>query len=291
MRRLSIGDKITSRETDSFKQYLKDVSDIPLLTPEEEMLCTRKASKGDKTAGDQLVRANLRFVISVAKQYANSSNPIEDLVNEGNIGLMIAVEKFKPEMGFKFISYAVWWIRKIIIEHLGKNGRIVRLPANKINGLSKLDKKISLLEQKLSRPVDISEIISEFGSTMKQDEVKLLEEISVFAIDSLDKEVVDFRAGRSITLGEMIEDETCEQTDYLLVRENLKSEIEKILSILKPRERRVMIALYGLDGKQPMKLNELGIEFGVTRETIRQIKEKTLKNLKSRLKNSTIKNY
>ena len=159
MKQFVITSKVTNRENQSFNQYLKDISEIEVFSSKEEVICAEKASRGDKKAIDELVRRNLRFVVSVAKQYATTQNPLEDLVNEGNIGLIIAAEKFKPEMGFKFISYAVWWVRKIIMEHLSKHGRLVRLPANKINSLSKLDKQINELEQKLGRNVCIQEII------------------------------------------------------------------------------------------------------------------------------------
>ena len=142
MKQLVITNRITSRETESFNLYLKDIYSLEVLTPSEETALAIRVNAGDIKAKDELIRRNLRFVITVAKQYANSSNPLEDLVNEGNIGLIMAAEKFKPEMGWKFISYAVWWIQKLICEHLAKHGRMVRLPANKINSLSKLDKKI-----------------------------------------------------------------------------------------------------------------------------------------------------
>src|ERR1039458_8758932 len=170
MKQLVISARTTKRDTASFNLYLREISEIKMLTPEEELICANKVVLGDKAAIEELIVKNLRFVVSVAKQYAKAENPLEDLVNEGNIGLMIAAKKFRPDMGFKFISYAVWWIRKIILEHLAKNGRIVRIPANKINDLSKLDKKINKMEQKLGRNLDTQELIKEFG----KDELDLL---------------------------------------------------------------------------------------------------------------------
>lgn len=291
MKQISISSRITSRETESFKKYLKDVAMIELMTPQEEYACAEKASKGDQAAIDEMVRRNLRFVISVAKQYANDNNKIEDLVNEGNIGLILAVKHFKPAMGFKFISYAVWWIRKIIMEHISKHGRSVRLPANKINALSKLDKKVALLEQKLGRTADISEIFDELGGDINKEEVSLLETLSNLSIDSLDRDMskdgsVD---DSGFTLGDLITDSTAPETDHLIVSENIKTEIGEIMLTLKPRDRRVIIALFGLDGNTPMTLKEVSEEVGVTREMIRQIKEKNLKVLKEKLKNSTIR--
>lgn len=298
MKRLSITQRNTNRETDSFKQYLKDVAEIELLTPEEELICTEKASRGDEKAIKELTEKNLRFVISVAKQYVNQNNSIEDLVNEGNIGLMMAIKKFNPSMGFKFISYAVWWIQKIIMEHLSEHGRIVRLPANKINNLSKLDKQINKLEQQLGRSADISEIIDAFGSeVISQDEkqletlqrdICLLENISLFSVDSLDREISD-DSGSHTTLADLIADESTKPTDYLVIDQNIKNEVISILNTLKPRDKRIMEALFGLTGNQPMTLKEIGDEVGITREMVRQIKEKTLKNLKQKLMNSTIR--
>ncbi len=186
---ITIHERMTSRESQSFKKYLKDVSNIPMFTTEEQQLCTEKASSGDKEAIKELIERNLRFVISVAKQYVNSNNTLEDLVNEGNIGLIIAVEHFKPEMGFKFISYAVWWIRKVILEYLAKNGRFIRLPANKINDLSKMEKNIAKLEQKLGRPADVIEIVNEFGDQINKEEAMLLKALGGFTMDSLDREI------------------------------------------------------------------------------------------------------
>lgn len=289
MKQLSISTRITSRDTESFKKYLKEVSEIKLLTPEEEIICTKKASRGDETAIQELIHKNLRFVISVAKQYVNSNNPLEDLVNEGNIGLIVAVQHFKPEKGFKFISYAVWWIRKKILEHLAKDGRVVRLPANKINGLSKLEKKIALLEQKLGRVADISEIVDEFGDIDKE-EVHLLESLSNSHIDSLDREI-SHDENSVTTLGDVIADESVEPTDHLLTSQNLKNEVAKIVGTLKPRDRDIMIDIFGLNGSYPMPLAEVAKKLNISREMVRQIKEKNLVLLRKRLRNSNIKSY
>ena len=157
MKQLIISNRITKRDTESFNLYLKEIYNYEILTASEEKALSIKVNNGDHLAKNKLIQHNLRFVVSVAKQYCSSTNLIEDLVNEGNIGLIIAADRFKPEMGFKFISYAVWWIQKVICEHLAKNGRMVRLPANKINDLSMLEKKISAVEQKKGRAVDIQE--------------------------------------------------------------------------------------------------------------------------------------
>jgi RNA polymerase primary sigma factor len=302
MKQLKISTKLTNRDVQSFNQYLKEISDIDVFTPEQEVICTEKASKGDQDAIDELVRRNLRFVVSVAKQYATPMNPLEDLVNEGNIGLMLAAQKFRPEMGFKFISYAVWWVRKIIMEHLTKNGRMVRLPANKVNSLSKLDKQIHILEQKLGRNVSIIEVVEEFGSEMDlgfdmndkspykklKDEYQLLDVLNDYNMDSLDREIGG-DDGNGTTLADTITDNFAfKATDQSLMDEDVTREIFKVLDTLKPRDRHVMVSLFGLGGGDPKTLKEVGDEIGVTREMVRQIREKSLKKLQVRLKNSEI---
>jgi RNA polymerase primary sigma factor len=298
MKQLVITNRRTNREIHSFNQYLKDIAEIEVFTPQEEAICAEKASHGDKQAVDELVRRNLRFVVSVAKQYATAQNPLEDLVNEGNIGLIIAAKKFKPEMGFKFISYAVWWVRKIIMEHLSKHGRLVRLPANKINSLSKLDKQINQLEQKLGRNVSIHEIIEEFGSefglsnkqTPKKisDEYILLDMLNDFTMDSLDRDISGDE-GNGTTLAETISDDSIfKSADNGLLNEDIKKQLNEVLDTLKPRDRQVMVGLFGLDGNLPRTLNDIGDEIGVTREMVRQIRQKSLGLLKKKLETTNI---
>lgn len=291
MKQLVITTRLTNRESISFQQYLKDIAQIQIFTPIEEVACTVRASKGDKDAIKELIERNLRFVVSVAKQYSTALNPLEDLVNEGNIGLIMAAEKFKPEMGFRFISYAVWWVRKIILEHLVKYGRMVRLPNNKINNLSKLDKKIAQLEQKHGRNIDIQEILEELDNELDSDDLELLGMLNTYSIDSIDREIGG-DDGNTTTFADMLSDETTfKSTDHLIIDKDMKEEVARIVSSLKPREQRIITALYGLDGETPMTLKEVGEEIGVTREMIRQIKEKVLKTLKARLANSTIRTY
>lgn len=292
MKQLSISSKLTNRENDSFNLYLRDIYDVAVLTQAEEAVLAVKAAAGDKKAKDELVCRNLRFVVTVAKQLATQQIPIEDLINEGNLGLIMAADKFKPEMGWRFLSYAVWWIRKVMYEHISKYGKMVRLPANKINGLSKLDKKIHELEQKLGRPVDISEVIAEFGEDFASDKISLLNELNSYTMDSLDRELGGDDSSTHTTLADLISDNNSyKPTDHLIVDSNLKSEIGRIINTLKPRDKRIMIALYGLDGGHPMTLKEVGDEIGVTREMIRQIKVTCLTKLKKQLKNSTIREY
>ncbi len=274
MKQIRITASLTNREAVSFKQYLKDIAEINLFTPEEEIVCTKKASSGDISAREELVRRNLRFVVSVAKLYVTSTNHIEDLVNEGNIGLIKAAEKFNPEMGVKFISYAVWWIQKIILEYLANNGRIVRLPVNKLNSMSKLEKKINYLEQRLSRTVDISEIIDEFGEEMSKENLELLDVLTTYSVDSLDREIGGDESGTT-TLGDLISDDSAfKTTDILTIESDIKVEVSRVLKTLKPRDQRIIIALFGLDGNPPMTL-----------------KEKTLKKLKAKISSTTMQSY
>lgn len=291
MKQLVITNRITSRETESFNIYLREIYNHNILTSEEEKELAKRANEGDKAAKDELVKCNLRFVVTVAKQYANATHLLEDLVNEGNIGLIMAADRFKPEMGWKFISYAVWWIQKIICEHLAKHGRVIRLPANKLNSLSKLDKKISAMEQKMGRTVDIAEIIEEYGADFEHEDFELLDVLSVYSVDSLDREIGG-EDGSHTTLCDMLSDTTTfRPTDHLINDKDIKSEIARIVNTLKPRDKRIMTALYGLDGQQAMTLKEVGDEIGVTREMIRQIKEKTLLTLRGKLKGSSMQNY
>jgi RNA polymerase primary sigma factor len=306
MKPIAITSRITKRETESFNLYLKDIYCLDILTPAEETALAIKANNGDKKAKNELVERNLRFVVSVAKQYANSSNPLQDLVNEGNIGLIIAADKFKPEMGWRFISYAVWWIQKLICEHLAKYGRTVRLPANKINNLSKLDKKLNEMEQKFGRSISIDEMVSEVINELDtddmndtqekkaidklRDEYGLLDELTCYSMDSLDREIGGGDDGGHTTLGDMITDNTSFQpTDHLVVDANIKEEVNRIINSLKPREKKIMISLFGLGGNPKMSLKEVGDEIGVTREMIRQIKEKVLLSLKKKLKHSSLR--
>ena len=279
MKQLKISHKLTNRENESFKQYLKEISDIKIFeTPEEEYAVAERASLGDRKAIDELVQRNLRFVVSVAKQYSADDLPLEDLVNEGNIGLIMAAEKFTPTMGNKFISYAVFWIRKVILEHIAKHGKMVRIPANKLNSLSKLDKKISELEQIKGRKVDVQEVIEEFGNEINDEDFMFLDVLGSYNMDSLDRQVGNEEGS---FLGELIADKSFKPTDHLLSGSDLISEINTSLEVFKPRDRRIMEALYGLNGAAPMTLKEIGDEVGITREMARQVREKCLRKLRA----------
>ncbi len=290
MKQIKITSRLTNRETESFNLYLKDINDLSLLTIPEENALAAKACQGDQKAKDELICRNLRFVVSVAKQYATQNNPIEDLINEGNIGLILAIEKFDPNMGWRFLSYAVWWIRKVIYDYMSKHSKLVRIPPNKLSTLSKLDKRIHELEQKLGRTVDMQEVVDEFGLDFVNDDMNLIGILTAYSMDSLDRELGGDDSSTHTTLADLISDETAyKPSDHLITEINIKEEISRIIDVLPPRSKRVMISLYGLNGELPMTLKEVGDELGVTREMVRQIKEKSLKNLRIALKNSTIR--
>ena len=278
MKNIRITERFTKRETGSFKQYLNEIADIEMFTPAEEAECSLRAENGDKKAIDELVKRNLRFVVSVAKQYEAANAPLEDLVNEGNLGLIMAAQQYKVSTGFKFITYAVFWIRKMIMEYLAKNGRIVRLPSNKISGLSKLNQHIGELEQKLGRSVDLSEVIEEYGTKFSKEEISELENISMLSFESLDSAMDESEGGSN--LYEIIENENASPSDHLITNQDLKKRIKNALGILKPRDRAIMVDLFGLEGNTPMSLKEVGEKVGLTREMVRQIREKSLKKLK-----------
>lgn len=275
MKQFKITSRLTNRDNDSFNQYLKDIAGIDVFTPEQEVICAQKASNGDKAAKEELVLRNLRFVVSVAKQYATPQIPIEDLVNEGNIGLMMAAERFNTSEGVKFISYGVWWIRKIIMEHISKNGKIVRLPANKINSLSKLDKQISQLEQENGYHVNIQEVCNKFGG---DEDFMFLDLLSSYKMDSLDREL-NSEENDGGTLLDIMADTSANPTDYLVSDPNSKNLLNEVLGILKPRDKRIMELLFGLDGHEPRTLKEVSDEVGITREMVRQVKQKSLLKL------------
>jgi RNA polymerase primary sigma factor len=292
MKQLKISVKLTDRTNETFKQYLKEISDIKPFTHEQEVECAVKAFAGDEQAIEELAMRNLRFVVSVAKQYATDNIYLSDLVNEGNIGIVIAARKFDPSKGYKFISFAVWWIRKLIIEHITNHGRIVRLPANKINNIAKLEKQIHELEQKTGSKVDILEVINEYENIdLKNDnDDEFNDFLFTDSLTHISSESIDRPFGNE-------EDNTClsdmlmsndKSTDKNINELNLKAEINAVLDEMKPRDKRVIECLFGLNGNRPMTLKEVGDEpeFNITREMVRQIRNKVLKKLE---KSSRIK--
>lgn len=276
MKSLRITNKFTNIESNSFKTYLNEISDIEMFTPAEEFECSVKAANGDKKAADELIKRNLRFVISIAKQYEMPNVLLEDLINEGNIGLIMAVENYQPNKGFKFISYAVFWIRKMILEYLAKNSRLVRLPSNKINGLSKLNQYIGALEQKLGKDIDISEVVDEYGSEMEEGEIRELQNLSLVNVQSLNN---SFDESEN-TLLDILSDDSVVSPDNSLLISDIRKKINVVLNTFKPRDKKIMVSLFGLDGSTPLTLNEVGEQVGLTSEMVRQIKKKGINKFK-----------
>jgi len=277
MRVFRVQDRITSRETGTLKQYLTDIAAIKVFTIAEEEACARKAADGDADAIDELVLRNLRFVVTVAKQYETATIGLPDLINEGNIGLILAAKKYNLDMGFKFITYAVFWIRKLILEYLANHSKLVRLPSNKISNINKLNQRANILEQDLGREVDIAEIIEKFDPDMSESDMNDLQRISSLSFESFDSPMDDSEGGSRY---DMIADDTEKTTDHIVLDEDLKNQINSVLNILKPRDKKIMVSLFGLSGGNPLTLKEVSDEVGLTREMVRQIKEKSLVKLR-----------
>lgn len=288
MKEFVISKRITQRDNELINTYFRDVVKYSIFTPEEEYKCALKSSKGDKEAIDELVNRNLRFVITVAKEYQINDVALSDLINEGNIGLIEAAKRFNPDKGFKFISYAIWWIRKYIFEYLTNISRNVRIPANRVNSLNTLNNKISLLEQISFSHLDIQEILSEFDNEMKTDEdekritreINNLNAINNISFDSLDKEI-KFDNEAIGTLLDLIDyTDSYETSDYSLNMSDNTRQIRSLVKTLKPKEQYVLISIFGLNGENPKSLDEIATLSGMTREGVRLIKDKSLKKLK-----------
>jgi RNA polymerase primary sigma factor len=286
MRQLKISKSITNRESQSIEKYLQEIGKEDLLTPEEEVELARRIRQGDQAALEKLTRANLRFVVSVAKQYQNNSLSLNDLINEGNLGLVKAAQKFDETRGFKFISYAVWWIRQSIIQALAEHSRLVRLPLNKVGSLTKINKAFSDLEQKYQReptPEELAEILE-----ITVEEVEATLGISARHV-SMDAPFTD---GESNALIDVLENLNAEKTDaHLDYKESLRQETERTLSSLTEREREVIKRFFGIGVEHPQTLEDIGEELGITRERIRQIKDKAITKLRSQTRSKSLKAY
>jgi RNA polymerase primary sigma factor len=291
MKSLKISDLITRVETDSFKQYLKDVSMIKPITKDEEVALIDRLRNGDESVKNELVIRNLRFVISVAKKYHNGVVTIEDLVNEGNIGLIVATNKYDVNSGFKFISYAVWWIRKYIIEYLNNDSKMIRLPNHKVNYVTTIHKKISELDQKNGYQSSFGELVKTDSIDVEKDakisdliyEYESLANIYHNSVDSLNKESFN-NDGDSSTLEDSLSDTSIfKETDNNLMVENQKTSLMAVLNKLKERDKKVMVLLFGLDGNPALTLKETAEEVNLSSEMVRIIKEKTISKLKKKL--------
>ena len=284
MRQLKITKSITNRESASLDKYLQEIGREELVTPDEEVELAQRIRKGDQEALEKLTRANLRFVVSVAKQYQNQGLSLPDLINEGNLGLIKAAEKFDETRGFKFISYAVWWIRQSILQALAEQSRIVRLPLNQVGSLNKINQALSKFEQENERQPS-NEELSEMIDVPKD---KISDTLRVGSRHvSVDAPFVE---GEDNSLLDVLPNDDSPSADRGLVNESLTTEIERALSTLTDRERAIIKRFFGI-GCQEMTLEEIGERFGLTRERVRQIKEKAIRRLKSPSRSKLLKSY
>lgn len=285
MRQLKIAKQVTNRETLSLDKYLHEIGKVDLVTAEEEVELAKRIKKGDKEALETLIKSNLRFVVSVAKQYQNQGLSLPDLINEGNLGLIKAAQRYDETRGFKFISYAVWWIRQSILQALAEQARIVRLPLNKIGSITRINKTFSRLEQEYQREPTPEEVafLLETSAEVVEDALK----VSNHHI-SMDAPIYDEEGSN---MYDVLLNEDATSPDKGLMNVSLCKEIERSLSTLNEREADVIRYYFGLSGHRQHTLEEIGLEFGLTRERVRQIKEKTIKKMRNNHRNRLLKSY
>lgn len=285
MRQLKISKQITNRESQSLDKYLQEIGRVDLITPEEEVELARRIKEGDQRALEKLTKANLRFVVSVAKQYQNQGLTLGDLINEGNLGLIKAAQRFDETRGFKFISYAVWWIRQSILQALAEQSRIVRLPLNRVGSLNKISRTFAALEQKFERepsPDELAEVL-ELTTNEVVDTLKVSgRHVSMDA---------PFANGEENSLLDVLENEGENTPDSDLISDSLRKEVQRALSTLTQREADVLSYYFGLNGLSAMTLEEIGEKFQLTRERVRQIKEKAVRRLRHTSRSKTLKPY
>ena len=284
MRQLKITKSITNRESEALEKYLVEIGKEELLSAEEEVELAQRIRKGDRKALERLTRSNLRFVVSVAKQYQNQGLSLADLINEGNLGLIKAAEKFDETRGFKFISYAVWWIRQSILQAIAEQSRIVRLPLNQVGSINKINRMLSKFEQENERRPSIEEISEHID--LPEDKIDEAMHVTGRQI-SVDAPFVE---GEDNSLLDILVNDDAPMADRQLVMESLQSEIANALQMLSERERNIITAFYGI-GQSEMTLEEIGNKFGLTRERVRQIKEKAIRRLRSNTKNKILTAY
>ena len=285
MRQLKISKQITNRESQSLDKYLQEIGKVDLLTPDEEVELAKRIREGDQMALEKLTKANLRFVVSVAKQYQNQGLSLGDLINEGNLGLIKAAQRFDETRGFKFISYAVWWIRQSILQALAEQSRIVRLPLNRVGSLNKISKTFSELEQKYERepsPDELAECL-EVSTSEVVDTMKISgRHVSMDA---------PFVQGEENSLLDVLENDSEDTPDAELMNDSLRREVQRALSTLTQREADVIALYFGLNGEHSMTLEEIGEKFNLTRERVRQIKEKAIRRLRHTSRSKALKPY
>jgi len=285
MRQLKITKQVTNRESKSLDKYLQDISKLPMITAEEEVELAQRIREGDQAALDKLTTANLRFVVSVAKQYQNQGLTLPDLINEGNAGLVKAAKRFDETRGFKFISYAVWWIRQAILQALAEQSRIVRLPLNKIGSINKINKAFSFLEQSHQRAPSAEEIAQELDMTVSEVKQSLKNSGRHLSMDAPLKE------GETSSLYDVVKSGESPNPDRDLMKESLNVEINRALDTLSQKESDVIRLNFGLSNEPPMTLDEIGITFDLTRERVRQIREKGIRRLRQDSKSKILKTY
>ncbi len=286
MRQLKITKSITNRESQSLEKYLQEIGKVDLLTPEEEVDLAKRIKQGDQQALEKLTKANLRFVVSVAKQYQNQGLSLSDLINEGNLGLIKAAQRFDETRGFKFISYAVWWIRQSILQALAEQSRIVRLPLNKVGSLNKINKAFSQLEQEYEREPSPEELAAILDIATEEVETTLGVAARHVSMDA------PFVEGEDNSLLDVLENSNTPTTDQgLEYTDSLRREIERSLSTLTERQRDVIKLYFGIGVEHPMSLEDIGEKFGLTRERVRQIKDKAINKLRSASRSKLLKAY
>ncbi len=285
MRQLKITKSITSRDSASLDKYLQEIGREQLLPVEEEVELSQRIRKGDRRALDKLVRANLRFVVSVAKQYQNQGLSLPDLINEGNVGLIKAAEKFDETRGFKFISYAVWWIRQTILQALAEQSRIVRLPLNQVSAVNKITKAMTKFEQEYERKPsadELAELVNELPEKISDSLRASGRHVSVDA---------PFIEGEENSLLDVMVNTDSPMADKGLVSESLSTEIDRALGVLNEREKQIIERSFGINNQPEMTLEEIGETFGLTRERVRQIREKAIRKLRAGSRNSLLRSY
>ncbi|MFZ1288976.1 MAG: RNA polymerase sigma factor RpoD/SigA [Melioribacteraceae bacterium] len=282
---MKISKQFTNRDSHSLDKYLQEIGKVELLTAEQEIDFSIRIKHGDQVALEKLVKANLRFVVSVAKQYQNQGLSLGDLINEGNLGLIKAAKRFDETRGFKFISYAVWWIRQSILQALAEQSRIVRLPLNRVGALNKIGKAYSSLEQEYEREPTASEIANELEMDLEEVSETLKMSNRHISMDA------PFAQGEENSLLDVLESDENPLPDNSLMSDSLKSEIERVLSTLTEREAEVIRLYFGFDGEHSLTLEEIGEQFNLTRERVRQIKEKAIRRLRHTSRSKNLRAY
>ena len=285
MRQLKITKQVTNRDTKSLEKYFQEVSKLDLITADEEVELAVRIKAGDKRALDKLVKANLRFVVSVAKQYQNQGLKLSDLINEGNLGLVKAAKRFDETRGFKFISYAVWWIRQSILQALAEQSRIVRLPLNKIGSISKINKVYARLEQQNERVPTYVEIANELDTTVRDVKTSMKNSGRHLSMDA------PFKEGEESNLYNVLQSNETPTPDSEMIKSGLKIEIDRALQSLSYKEAKVIKMFYGIGRKTSCSLAEIGEEFDLTRERVRQVKQRAIRRLQSKSRNQVLKYY